>query len=299
MPILGFEVAITSRKPVEASGSAPMQWDLRCWSSSTDLSTWRGCCRKPLAVYAADTKRRQAARHPELRQVLKGDVDNLSTAFQHWMPSPNLCRLATLSRDLEDFFSIRVPEHLARQFPHLVTILSGGDDFIFLGAPADIMEFGLCLHRTFDAYGQSKLSLSAGTSQPFVGGRSLRDAIDEADDALALAKTARNRMGFAGMSWSWPEWEALLARVDALRSLMDRRILSRRTVVRIAELLRGAGDSPYLWLQIEGELLDEAGCLPANGRAAAFRELKQQILLRVDDQDHERVLVPLTLAYRI
>jgi hypothetical protein len=80
---------------------------------------------------------------------------------------------------------------------------------------------------------------------------------------------------------------------------MDRRILSRRTVVSIAELLRSAGDSPYLWLQIEGELLDEAARLPANGRAAAFRELKQQILLRADDQDKERVLVPLTLAYRI
>jgi CRISPR-associated protein Csm1 len=307
MPIFGYEVAITSRKPTEAQGTLPMHWDLRCWSGPAQVSSWRGRCRKPLAVYSSASVRSGAAGQRRFRQVLKGDIDHLSVAFQSRMPSPNLSRLAILSRELEDFFSIQIPGLLAKKFPDLVTILSGGDDFIYLGSSPDIMEFSLWLQSAFADYSQASLTLSAGASLPFVDGASIADAVGDADDALESAKETRNSIGFADISWSWPEWSALAARVRSLRSLVEQQILTKRTAVEIAELLRDSRTSPYLMVQIEDLLRAEAerygeqigdGHTPARAlKGDAFQRLRAQLLFRPGTHGPEQVLVPLTLAY--
>jgi hypothetical protein len=307
MPIMGFEVAITSSKAMEFEGPTPMQWDLRSWSGSAQVSSWRGRCRKPLAVYSAGSVRDAGAHSARLQQVLKGDIDHLSTAFQSRMPSPNLSRFAVLSRELEGFFSHTVPGRLAAQFPNLVTILSGGDDFIYLGSSADIMEFSQWLQAAFADHTKGSLTLSAGASLPFVDGASIADAVEDADDALELAKQKRNCIGFADISWSWPEWSACAARVRSLQSLIEKRMLSRRAAADIGEMLAKPATSAYLMVQIEFLLRAEAerygqefGGDQSGARARkadAFQRLKALLLLPPEANGSERVLVPLTLAY--
>jgi hypothetical protein len=122
-----------------------------------------------------------------------------------------------------------------------------------------------------------------------------------------LAKQKRNCIGFADISWSWPEWSACAARVRSLQSLIEKRMLSRRAAADIGEMLAKPATSAYLMVQIEFLLRAEAerygqefGGDQSGARARkadAFQRLKALLLLPPEANGSERVLVPLTLAY--
>lgn len=148
--------------------------------------------------------------------LLKGDVDRLGKVFRHGIPGFSLARMALASRQLDHFFSLRVPGLLRARHPGVQTVLAGGDDFAFIGAPGDILALGRSLQEQWQQYTRNpSLTFSIGIH---VG--SARMALQEADrlaeEALVLAKRERNSIAVHGRTVEWPRWHELRALEERL-----------------------------------------------------------------------------------
>jgi Csm1 subunit domain B len=245
MQILGYRVELTSDLSLHPALSEETQvrWDLRSWTTSSRDRQWSGLCRKPLAVYSyAVPDSRNSTPNP-VRQLLKGDIDHLGAAFQKRIPYVNLARVSSLSREIENFFCILVPNQLATLYPALVTVLTGGDDFIFLGPSASIMDFSIWIQQAFTTYCGGTLWLSAGLSDPFGSELSLDHAVAVADDALSLAKVHRNEVAFLGETMSWEDWGDVLRHARRVGELMDSGALSEESAAEAIEFLQRSAQS--------------------------------------------------------
>ena len=238
LTIFGFELQVCTSRPSELPPvTGQMQWDLRSWSAESAASRWTGRCRRPLALYSRPDEGPDRDEPPTSRQLIKGDIDRLGIAFQRRIPGLNLSRIAGFSRQLEVFFSTLVPRQLSRQFPHLLTIYSGGDDFIFIGPTPDVMRFGIWLRREFGAFCNGRLTLSAGMSRPFRDAAASGQAVTEADDALTIAKETRDAVGFLDARFPWSDWATIADRVHAINRLVDDGALAQSVIVELAELI--------------------------------------------------------------
>ena len=248
LAILGFDVSVAVKHPSDSSHSVAgqMEWDLRSWSETSASSRWTGRCRKSLALYSSTAGAGEGANSARFRQLLKGDIDRLGIAFQKRIPGLNLSRIAGFSRELETFFSTIVPRQLFHRFPQLLTIYSGGDDFVFVGPPRDMMRFSLWLRREFGGYCNERLSFSAGLSLPFKDTAAIAHAVTEADDALAVAKETRDAMGFQKAAWSWPAWGLIADRMHTIDELVGDNTLAHANIVELAELLYRSATQPLV-----------------------------------------------------
>lgn len=143
------------------------------------------------------------------RAILKGDVDRLGRMFTGGIPAFNLVRLARVSRELEQFFSLMLPRLLQDRFPSVQTVLAGGDDFAFIGPPAEILALADELPRLWQAYAcNPSLTFSIGVhfGQP---GVAVQDLDRHAEAGLSRAKQERNSIDIHGRSITWGTWDAL------------------------------------------------------------------------------------------
>jgi hypothetical protein len=241
MQILGYRVELTSERSPNMSLSTKeshMRWDLRSWTTSSRDMQWSGLCRKPLAVYSYAVPDSRSSTPDPVLQVLKGDIDHLGAAFQKRIPYVNLARVSSLSRELEDFFCILVPSQLSTLHPDLITVLTGGDDFIFLGPSSSILDFSLWIQQAFTGYCGGTLWISVGLSDPFGSELSLVHAVAVADDALSRAKVNRNEVAFLGRTMRWEDWGEVLRRARTVSALIDRGTLSEDAAAEMTEFLR-------------------------------------------------------------
>ena len=111
--------------------------------------------------------------------ILRGDVDNLGSAFefgfeskQHGNKYVTLSRTATLSRQLSFFFKGYINEILKkpefsldgekREDRKATIVYSGGDDVFIVGAWNEVIELAADLKDAFARYTEGTLTLSAG-----------------------------------------------------------------------------------------------------------------------------------------
>lgn len=238
--VFGFAVAATAAGPEEPDERIAA-WDLGTVALDGRVP-WRGRRRVPLALPALSAPPGLEGGSP-LRMALKGDVDRLGAVFSQRMPGPNLARLSTLSRELEEFFTIRLLRMAWEHGAALTPILVGGDDFIFLGEPEAILRFASALQQAWAACTADGATLSIGLSLPQRVGTSSRALVEEADAALAQAKSERNAVGFAGECWPWPRWSALSRRRANLQEALRQGRLFPRVMQQLADPLQRM-DSP-------------------------------------------------------
>jgi CRISPR-associated protein Csm1 len=95
--------------------------------------------------------------------ILRMDVDWLGTIFRDGFgENKKLSRVATLSRDIEQFFSFHINE-LAKEYDIYITY-SGGDDLFVVGSWTNIIDFAIKLRNDFKKYTceNNNFSISGG-----------------------------------------------------------------------------------------------------------------------------------------
>lgn len=103
--------------------------------------------------------------------ILKGDVDNLGSIFQHGQDKPNFAKMAALSRQMNAFFAIYLPALCQQKdqdgkqpFKNVYTVFAGGDDFFLIGPWYDLMRLANKMQEAFHKYcaENKELHFSAG-----------------------------------------------------------------------------------------------------------------------------------------
>ena len=169
--------------------------------------------------------------------AVKGDIDNLGAIFQQGLEKPTFAKMASLSRQVNAFFSLWLPwycEHgtdttgIAR-YRNTYTVFAGGDDFFLIGPWDSTLALTSALQEHFRAYFANRtITFSAGAvmSHPKVPVRQLARRADHAlEAAKSFEKDGKNKNAVTlwGCSLNWSDWLSLMGpRRAALEDLMDR-----------------------------------------------------------------------------
>ncbi len=159
--------------------------------------------------------------------TLKGDVDNLGKIFERGLSAPTFAKMAALSRQMNQFFSLWLPAYCAAKYPNSYTVFAGGDDFFLIGPWQQIQHLAADMRAHFREYvaANPDITFSAGIaiSKP---GLPLPKLSAYAEEALEKAKahqlrdkTAKNALNLYGetVSWGdWPQLEKTAARISEL-----------------------------------------------------------------------------------
>ncbi|MDO8948671.1 MAG: type III-A CRISPR-associated protein Cas10/Csm1 [Desulfocapsaceae bacterium] len=169
-----------------------------------------------IAVKARHRDENAKCRGVEALGVLKADVDNLGMLFSCGLSRERftLSRMATVSRQLNNFFVLYLPHLLATEetFYDTYTVFAGGDDLFLIGPWNRMADLARHLNQRFTDYvcGNDEVTFSAGISvhKPHSPVDKMAEA---AEDALKLAKGAgRNSITMFEEAITWSDFNKLL-----------------------------------------------------------------------------------------
>lgn len=187
--------------------------------------------------------------------VLKADVDNLGAIFACGIPEKlfTLSRLVTMSRQLNNFFTLYLPyalEHEGKKtFRNIYTVFAGGDDLFLIGPWNVMADFALFLQQKFKNYTceNPEIHLSAGITlhKPHIPVDLLAF---QSEEALKAAKGAgRNRICMFDQVVTWGDFGSLNNEVRRkLTTWYEQNLLSRRGLYRLNELCAMADEEARL-----------------------------------------------------
>jgi len=176
--------------------------------------------------------------------VFKADVDNLGAIFGCGLPQElfTLSRLATMSRQLNNFFTIYLPYCLKNEregyFQNVYTVFAGGDDLFLIGPWNVMRDLALFLREKFTQYvcENPELHFSAGLTlhKPHVPVDLLAE---ESEDALNAAKQVedKNSICMFGRVVPWKEFQDL-RQIEEKLARWHENFLTRSALYRLNEL---------------------------------------------------------------
>ncbi|TAN45544.1 MAG: type III-A CRISPR-associated protein Cas10/Csm1 [Nitrospirae bacterium] len=189
--------------------------------------------------------------------ILKADVDNLGLLFACGMRQERLTlsRLATMSRQMNNYFSIFLPHKLKTddQFKNIYTVFAGGDDLFLIGAWNRIIEFSDFMNQSFNKYvcENKHITISAGVAlhKPNTPVLTLAET---AEHALSLSKDGksshsresgnpeRNSITVFGETVKWDNFAELQGIKETLSKWIDTETINNAMLFRLNELLEMA-----------------------------------------------------------
>ena len=193
--------------------------------------------------YNAETHKTKGT---EALGILKADVDNLGMLFGCGFSQQRFTfsRLATLSRQLNTFFSHYLP-HLLRnteEFNQVYTVFAGGDDLFLIGPWNRMAELAAHLRRRFSEYvcGNPEITFSAGITvhKPHVPIDKLAESSEEALAAAKNADSGKNRLSMFEQTVTWRDFKSLQENRQAMQSWLDRKLVSRVMFYRLNHFVR-------------------------------------------------------------
>ncbi|MEE6075719.1 type III-A CRISPR-associated protein Cas10/Csm1 [Avibacterium paragallinarum] len=144
--------------------------------------------------------------------TLKGDVDNLGLIFQSGLAQPNFAKMAALSRQMNQFFSLWLPAYCAEHNPNMYTVFAGGDDFFLIGPWHSTQKLAFAMQQYFARYvaHNPDIHFSAGMVMTKVG-TPVHRLGEMAEEALEQAKKVdgKNAVTIFQTSLSWQKWAEL------------------------------------------------------------------------------------------
>ncbi|MCF6149116.1 MAG: type III-A CRISPR-associated protein Cas10/Csm1 [Candidatus Kuenenia sp.] len=196
--------------------------------------------------------------------VLKADVDNLALIFSCGLKRITLSRLATMSRQMNHYFSVYLPFILStnKEFKDIYTVFAGGDDLFLIGPWNKIIDFALFLKNSFENYvcGNKKITLSAGISvnKP---GEPIPSISERAEDALKKSKgNERNSITLFEETVKWEEFEKLNDIKKTIESWIENSFINNAMLLRLntfSEMARYAKELKELFEAGEGIEADD------------------------------------------
>lgn len=144
--------------------------------------------------------------------TLKGDVDNLGLIFQKGLKQPNFAKMAALSRQMNQFFSLWLPAYCAEHQQNMYTVFAGGDDFFLIGPWYSTQKLAFAMQQNFARYvaNNPEIHFSSGMVMTKVG-TPVHRLGEMAEEALEKAKKVdgKNAVTIYQTSVGWNKWETL------------------------------------------------------------------------------------------
>ena len=197
---------------------------------------------------AAQRPLAEGERATGLLGVLKADVDYLGLLVQEGLRRDppargldSLTRLATLSRQLDWFFTGWLEWLISHKYPHCYTVYSGGDDLLIIGSRTQALNLAREVREAFTAYTSNpEITLSAGLAvvKPRLP---LAHTVEQADKALTKAKDG-GRDSLCVLS-DVVKWDALPVVIDETVKLGSR--------IRTSSFLYHLLSAAKLWQQFQ------------------------------------------------
>lgn len=186
-----------------------------------------------------DSKSRKKFMGIEALGILKADVDNLGLVFACGLKEnrQTLSRLATLSRQMNNYFSIFLPYMLKTIFKDIYTVFAGGDDLFLIGPWNRIIELAGVLNETFIKYVccNSDITISAGISVHKPGVPVVTIA-EHAEHALELSKTNnKKRITVFGETATWDNFNKLEEIKRTIQKWLDDKKINNAMLFRFNE----------------------------------------------------------------
>lgn len=174
--------------------------------------------------------------------ILKADVDNLGLLFACGIRKDRitLSRLATMSRQMNNYFSIFLPYTLKTEerFKNIYTVFAGGDDLFLIGPWNKIIEFAGCLHDSFKEYvcNNKHITISAGIALHKPNDPVLSFA-KTSEHALNKSKSGgRDSLTLFGATVKWDEFRELQMVKDKILEWLDSEKINNAMMFRLNEL---------------------------------------------------------------
>ncbi|MDW7774386.1 MAG: type III-A CRISPR-associated protein Cas10/Csm1 [Desulfobulbaceae bacterium] len=176
--------------------------------------------------------------------ILKADVDNLGILMAAGFPDNlfTISRLANISRQLNNFFTIYLPFFLQanEKYKNVYTVFAGGDDLFLIGPWRIMAELTLELRGRFTQYvcDNDQITFSAGISlqKTHVPVDRLASA---AEDALAQAKNAagKNSVSMFGETVNWNDFAVLHEHKNTMEHWFDDKLVGKAMLYRFNQLI--------------------------------------------------------------
>jgi CRISPR-associated protein Csm1 len=169
--------------------------------------------------------------------VLKADVDNLGLIFGCGLENNSLSRLATLSRQMNYYFSIYLPYILSTEerFRDIYTVFAGGDDLFLIGPWNRVIDFALFLYHSFHEYtcNNNQITLSAGISINKPGDPVISIA-ERAEEALKKAKNnQKDSITVFDETVKWQEFKNLEDIKNTISDWLDKKYINNAMLFKL------------------------------------------------------------------
>ena len=175
----------------------------------------------------------------EALMVLKGDVDNLGKLFEKGMERPSFAKWASLSRQMNAFFTVCLPWLCQEKYPSTYTVFAGGDDFFLIGPWKSTILLAREMRDLFAHYvaENPEIHFSAGLlmAKP---GMPVRQLGEMAEKALEKAKELddKDAVTLFSQTLHWKEFDVLWRTFEQIRQKHEEFDLSTSYLYRLQDL---------------------------------------------------------------
>jgi len=184
--------------------------------------------------------------------ILKGDIDDLGAIFQTGLKQPTFAKMAALSRQVNNFFSVYLPWLCKTKYPNSYIVFAGGDDFFLIGPWQQQIKLANELRQAFKRYvaNNSQIHFSVGLSISKAG-LPIKQIAEMSEHALEQAKayqpkddseTNKNAICCFNQTVSWAQFDQLWASKQRLQALSDDYQLSTRYIYGLLRLTEMASN---------------------------------------------------------
>lgn len=183
--------------------------------------------------------------------TLKGDVDNLGTIFQKGLESPTFAKMAALSRQMNQFFSLWLPTYCQQHSKNMYTVFAGGDDFFLIGPWRSTQKVAHEMQKAFKHYvaENPEIHFSVGMVLTKVGipvvrlGELAEEALDKAKN---IESGKKNAVNIYQKTVSWEIWQNLTELEDEITRLAKEYDISTSYLYSLIRLSEQASDNQNL-----------------------------------------------------
>lgn len=179
----------------------------------------------------------------EALAILKADVDNLGLLFACGMRKERLTlsRLATMSRQMNNYFSIFLPYKLKtdERFINVYTVFAGGDDLFLIGPWNRIIEYAGFLNDSFKEYAcrNEQITISAGVALHKPNDPVLTLA-ETSEHALSASKSNdRDSITIYRATAKWVKFKELETIKTTIQDWLDSEMINNAMVYRLNEFI--------------------------------------------------------------
>lgn len=224
--------------------------------------------------------------------ILKADVDELGLLMSCGLPkrSFTISRLATLSRQLDFFFTMYVPDLLktSDEFNNIYTVFTGGDDLFVIGPWNRILELVEKLKSDFDRYvchnQHVHFSAGIGFRKPNVP---IEQMSTDAEVSEKASKSAgRNRLTVFGQTVTYDEFDSLMEIRESLQEWILNKWLNNAMLYRLNHLVFMAEIEQRLLSRGGGFRLQDLNC--AKWRAHLAYSVERNVGKQLQTSDREK-----------